>query len=514
MSDRKLSFIFVGLLVGAALTILGIAALSTGSSHSNLARVGPARFTVSTGFATTTAVPMAKSRVLEHYGNLPLTFEANRGQTDRRVKFLSRGHGHTLFLTPTETVLVLRDSGTSVQPRNSNLLQRLDWSLPGKETTTRALRMELIGSNPHARSMGMEELPGKSNYFIGKDASKWRTNVPTFSKVRFENVYPGVNLVYYGNQKNLEHDFIVAPGVDPDSITLAVKTDAGTPQKPPLAINAQGDLIVGAGQDELRLQRPMIYQEINGVRQGVEGGYILKGDHQVGFDVHAYDQTKPLVIDPVLVYSTFLGGSANELGFAITVNSAGNAYVAGATASADFPLTPGAIQTSFQGPGFPQRGDAFVTELNPTGTGIVFSTYLGGNGNENGRAIALDPAGNVYLAGDTGSSNFPTLNPAQPTFAGGEGDGFVAKLNATGSALIYSTYLGGSGGSSFGDADNAIVADSAGNAYVTGQTDSTDFPTANALQPTHGGGTFDAFIAKFDSAGSLVFLHLPRRKRS
>jgi hypothetical protein len=453
---------------------------------------GPQRQEVANGRTQVTT----RRTLSESYGKLPLSFELNQGQTNGRVKFLSRGHGYSLFLTRGEVVLALQGPAAASDSTTGH-------SAAGVRRTL--LRLKLVGANPEAKIEGLGELPGKSNYFIGNDASKWRTNVPNYAKVRFENIYPGVDVVYYGNQKNLEHDFIVAPGVDPSAITLAVKAETGTSQKHPLVINSRGDLVVRAGHEEFRFQRPLIYQETNVGRQEVAGGYIFKADNEVGFDIRAYDQTKPLVIDPVLVYSTYLGGSADEVGFTITVNSAGNAYVAGATTSADFPLTPGAFQTSFEGPNSPQRGDAYVTELNPAGTGIVFSTYLGGSGNENGRAIALDSAGNVYLAGDTGSSNFPTLNPAQPSFAGGEADGFVAKLNATGSSLIYSTYLGGSGGSSFGDGVSAIVADTSGNAYVTGGTDSTNFPTVNALQPTHGGGTFDAFIAKFGPTGSLVF---------
>src|SRR5437899_155702 len=312
-----------------------------------------------------------KPALLETYGKLPLSFEANDGQADSQVKFLSRGRGYTLFLTSTETVLVLREGGSA---------RNVGGGLPaakrerGKALRGTALRMKFVGANPAPAVAGVGELPGKSNYFVGNDPKKWRANVPTYAKVEYGEVYPGVNLVYYGNQRQLEHDFVVSPGADPKVITLGFEGMDG------VAIDALGDLVLRADGSEVRLRKPVVYQEQNGQRAVIPTRYVLKAERQVSFEVAAYDATKPLIIDPVLAYSTYLGGrasafggNADDEGLGIAVDAAGNAYVTGRTLSTSFPTTPGAFQVSCAGGCF----DALVTKLNPDGSALVYPSYLG-----------------------------------------------------------------------------------------------------------------------------------------
>src|SRR5947209_1276856 len=399
-------------------------------------------------------------RVSEAYGKLPLHFEANQGQTDPGVKFLSRGRGYTLFLTGRgEAVMLLGKPAPMYDRLESAALLRAAAKPPPEPATPAAVvRMNLIGASKSPRVEGLEESPGKANYFIGNDPKMWRTNVPMYAKVKVQGVYPGVDLVYYGNQRKLEYDFIVAPGADPGSITMVVEGA----ERP--SLNGQGDLVLAIEDREVRFQKPVVYQEVDGVRREISGSYKLKSAHQVGFQVGAYDGSLPLIIDPALSYSTYLGGSGTDQGLGIAVDSGGYAYVTGFTISTNFPTTPGAFQTT-SGGGF----HAFVTKLNPTGSALVYSTYLGGSSNDQGRGIAVDPGGHAYATGATFSTNFPTTPGALQTTYGGGGDAFVTKLNPTGTGLVYSTYLGGSND----DQGLGIAVDSSGHAYVTGSTTST-----------------------------------------
>jgi Bacterial Ig-like domain (group 3)/Beta-propeller repeat len=444
--------------------------------------------------APSPAGPVPRPGVLRTYGGLALQFEANRGQTDSQVKFLTRGFGYAVFLTPREAVLVLRAppaSDDASLPILSGPGPRAGVEHSRKHPAERGaavVRLNLVGANPEPEVEGLEPLSGKVNYFIGNEPGKWRTAVPTYAKVKYRDVYPGVDLVYYGAQRRLEYDFIVAPGADPARIRLAV---SGVDT---LRMDATGDLVLRTSSGALRLHKPLIYQEVGGVRREVAGNYVLRGRRQAGIRVAAYDARRPLVIDPGLSYSTYLGGSAGDYGYGIAVDAAGNAYVTGLTASSNFP-TAHALQATFGG-----YADAFVAKLNAAGSALLYSTYLGGSDYDVGHGIAADSAGNAYVTGDTSSTNFPTVNALQPV-AGGNGDAFVAKLSPDGSALVYSTYLGGAGG----DGGYGIAVDSAGNAYVTGGTSSTNFPTANALQPVPGGNG-DAFAAKLDATGAgLVY---------
>ena len=430
------------------------------------------------------------------YGNLPLSFEPNEGQTNSQVAFLSRGRGYTLFLTATEAVLSLSSPQSSqrAQRMTPNFLSASSASSavndPNLQSTV--LRMKLVGANPSPRATGLEELPGKSHYFIGNDPAKWRTNVPTYAKVKYEDVYPGVDLVYYGNQGQLEYDLIVAPGSDPGAIHLAF---GGLPfgGGDELEIDVQGDLVLHAGGSQIRLQKPLVYQETDGIRQEISAAYVLNARRQVGFEVGTYDADKPLIIDPVLSYSTYLGGTAIDRGFGIAVDGAGNAYVTGGSSSINFPVS-NPFQAFFPGGAV----DAFVTKLNATGSALVYSTYLGGEGDEQGNDIEVDASGNAYVTGQTDSTDFPTAGPIQVVNRG-LSDAFVTKLNAAGDDLVYSTYLGGSS-SDFGF---GISLDDSGNAYVTGQTDSTDFPTALPIQSANG-ALGDAFVAKLNAAGNVL----------
>jgi hypothetical protein len=345
--------------------------------------------------------------------------------------------------------------------------------------------MSLIGASRAVRVSGVNRLPGNANYFLGNDPAKWQTNVPTYAKVKYEGIYPGINLIYYGNQRQLEYDFVVAPGADPKKIRLRF----GAANK--LRIDKQGMLVLEIQKGEVRFERPAIYQEIAGKRRAIAGWYALRGS-DVGFEVKSYDRASPLVIDPVLVYSSYLAGTENDEVYSIAVDSSGNAYVTG-SAFGGFP-TVNAVQSSFGGYG----ANAFITKFNATGSALVYSTYLGGSVGDIGYGIAADSSGNAYVTGYTESTNFPTVNAIQSSLAG-SANAFITKINATGSALVYSTYLGGSG-SDFG---YGIAANSSGNAYVTGTTSSTNFPTANAIQSSLDGPS-DVFITKINATGSSL----------
>src|SRR5437660_872176 len=442
-----------------------------------------------------------KPQVLAAYGKLPLSFEANKGQTDPQVKFLARGRGYTLFLSPDEAVFVLRKAKAEEQGANSSPLMRNTARLMAERVCDyeqTILRMKLAGANPAPEMAGVGELPGKSNYFVGNDPKKWRANVPTYARVEYRDVYPGVNLVYYGNQRQLEHDFVVSPGADPKAITLAFEGMDG------VAIDALGDLVLRADGGEVHLRKPVVYQDQNGQRAVIPARYVLKAERQVAFEVAAYDATMPLIIDPVLAYSTYLGGFGEDEGRAIAAdpNCSINcsAYTTGTTNSLNFPTITGAFQTI---PGSIFFNDVFVTKLNVTGTALVYSTYLGVGGGERGNAIAVDKDGNAYVTGETNSVDFPTtLGAVQTTFGGSFSDAFVTKLNATGSALVYSTYLGGDGD----DVGSGIAADALFIAYVTVATSLAHFATTtSAFMTSPLVGVFnDAFVTKLNATGTAV----------
>jgi len=409
------------------------------------------------------------------YDRLPRSFEANQGQSDESVKFLSRGSGHNVYLRSTDVVFVL--SKTRAKSRGA---------LKGENEIpdSSVIRMRLLGGDAEPALTGEDELPGKTNYFLGNDSARWRTDIPSYAKVRCRGVYTGIDVIYYGRGSQLEYDFVVAPGADPRLIQLAFE---GSDR---LSINRGGDLVIESGDAEIRMLKPVAYQDVMGNRAEIPAEYLL-ADGQVRFKLGPYDVRSPLIIDPVVSYSTYLGGGNSEFSSSIAVDGAGNMYLTGITDSPNFPTVNPLKMTN------PSR-DTFVIKLNPAGSAIVFSTYLGGGNIEQSGGIAVDTAGNVYVTGETWSTDFPTANPFQPAMASGP-DAFVSKLNAAGSALIYSTYLGG------GDIEESdgIAVDASGNAYVVGSTQSTNFPTANALQPTNGYG-YDIFVSKLNAAGSSL----------
>jgi hypothetical protein len=434
------------------------------------------------------------AKLHQSVARMSLCFEANHGQTDKQVDYLARGPGYTLFLTPTEAVMTLR----SDKPVPAGVGKRHSQPTSAPSSQAAVVRMELLGARAAAHAAGVDPLAGQVNYFRGKDPSQWQTGIPTYARVHYADVYPGIGLVYYGNQQQLEYDFQIAPGADPSQIRLAF---AGAQH---VGVDSTGDLVLWAGGQELRQHRPVAYQEIGGVRREVEAEFIVQGE-RVAFAVGHYDPNQPLIIDPTLSYSTYLGGSGDDVAYAIALDAAGDMYLTGWTSSPDFPtLNP------FQ----PQLGgnqSAFVAKLTPDGCALVYGSYLGGSGQtgspfaaEGGLGIAVNAAGNAYVTGYTSSPDFPTANPLQPTFGGGDfGDAFVAKLTADGSALVYATYLGGRGA----DFGYRLAVDDAGNAYLTGSTTSPDFPTVNPLQPAYGGGGTtwgDAFVAKLSADGSAL----------
>ena len=480
--------------------------------------------------------PSSSARAQESYGRIPLSFEANCGTTDASVDFLARGPGYLLTLSPTAATLAMRAPAEKQMPDN-----------PAPPSV---LRMNLVGAKPDAPVHGEGLLQGTVNYLTGNDPTQWRTNIPTFGRVHYEEVYPGIDLVYYGNQRRLEYDFVVGPGRDPEAIALDFGS-AAAPEIDP----ATGDLLLRVGDETLRQHAPVTYQETDGTRRTVASRYAMRGDGRIGFAVGEYDRNAPLVIDPVLEYSTYtpagkmaldaagnayiagvdsstgdvlvsklnatgtalvystnFGGTSGDTGYAIAVDAAGSAYVTGRTASLDFPLVNPIQDTRGGGTGYGL--DAFVTKLSPAGDTLVYSTYLGGDSRDNGYGIAVDAEGSAYVSGFTESTNFPVANAFQPAFAGGLDDAFLSKINPDGSALVYSTYLGGSGPESTNlqsfDAGAGIyvAVDSSGSACVTGRTFSLDFPILNAVQETNGGPGVvqDAFVSKFTPAGTaLVF---------
>lgn len=447
------------------------------------------------------SVPTFPTKPIIKNLQLPLVFEKNDGQTAPQVSYLSRSDGYMTFFTPNEIVMDFRsDSPNTVGPRS--MRQK---SLAGEASNT-VIRMQFIGANKHPTIVGQDELASKSNYFIGKDAKNWHKDVPNFAKINYQNLYPGIDMVFYGNHKKLEYDIRVAQGADPHKARFHIDGAKN------VSIDKQGNLILAATKNEtIMMHKPHIYQMIEGVKHTVSGKFVVFGKNEVGFNIGNYDKTKTLIIDPALLYSTYLGGSGGDnCGFAIAVDTnpaAPNSYITGYTNSTDFPVL-GAAQSTNKGKG----RTVFVTKLNTVTNTLVYSTYLGGSGgNDEGFGIAIDGVSSAYITGETNSTDFPTVNPFQATNNGAKFfSAFVAKLNPEGNALDYSTYLGGTGDNQEG---NAIDVDSEGFAYVAGETDSFDFPTKNPFQATNNAkprpapySPFTAYITKLNTRGNdLVF---------
>jgi hypothetical protein len=411
--------------------------------------------------------------------DLPLAFEENRGQVAGPAAFLARGDGYSVFVAPDETVVKVksrrRKPGASPFQKPGPPVERFT-------EHTSVLRMALVGARTDAPVAGEATLPGKVHYFQGGRS----TSAPTFRRAKASGIYPGVDVVYYGNRRELEYDFVVAPGADPGQIRFRLE---GAKE---VALNEEGGLDISLDAGELELRKPEVYQEVAGERRMVASNYRLDANHELGFELGEYDPSLPLVIDPVVVYSTLLGGAGFDSGSAVAMDDAGNVYVTGYTDSTDFPTVGGGTA--------PRGGDAFVTKLSPDGSQVLFSVYLGGSGADAGRGIGVDSAGRVVVSGTTDSPDFPVVGAFQPTLAGGT-DAFVARLSSDGATLEYGTYLGGSGS----DGASRLALDPDGNVYLTGYTNSTDFPVSlNAMQPAFS-GDYDAFVTKLAAAGGLVF---------
>lgn len=429
-----------------------------------------------------------------------LRFEENHGQLPAAAPFVARGPNYLLAIEPEQNWLT--------------------WTqMPARQTGS--VHTRLVGANHNAHLEGLEPLDSHTNYFLGSSPNEWHPAVRNYGRVQASDIYPGVNLVFYGTAGNLEYDFVVKPGANPRSIQF----DLDGISKATIAPN--GDLVLQNPAGQVRWKRPSIYQNIGQNRSVISGKFKLVGKRRVGFQIGRYDTSRALVIDPVMNYATFYGGSGNEAPRAIGTDAAGNVYIAGETTTQALKTTAGAIQATYGGETTsPYTGDAFVAKFTASGS-LVYVTYLGGSADDLATSIAVDAAGNAYVTGYTNSTNFPTTASAlQKAFAGFGGntcnrlgDAFVAKINPSGTQLIYSTYLGGS----LDDAGAAIAIDSAGNAYVAGTTLSTDFPaTPGVFQGKfHGGGnepqkpicgytpyidTGDGFVAKVNPTGSqLIF---------
>ncbi|HJT26904.1 MAG TPA: SBBP repeat-containing protein [Pyrinomonadaceae bacterium] len=445
--------------------------------------------------ATATPKPASSEMTkAENYGKLPLHFEPNLGQSAKQVKFLSRGQGYTLFLAPDEAVFSLRNSAKKS-----------------------VLRMKLVGADANAELNGQQALQGKVNYLIGNDRKKWRTGIPTFRQVQYNDVWTGIDMVWYGTQSELEYDFVVKPGNNVSKIRLSF---AGAEQ---IRLDDQGALIINSNGEEVKHSAPTIYQETNGNRVSVSGKYVIKETNEIGFEVGDYDRSKPLIIDPVLIYSSYIGGNADDLGFAVAANNNGEAYLAGETFSSEvtFPL-----KNAIQGTQF-TTSLAFITKLNANGTDTIYSTFLGDAdglctldvcGTEV-RGIAVTEDGRAAITGATVNNDNESDFPLTDNKFQGNGfclgvcgleldrriDAFVTMLSADGSDLIYSTLFGGGASvSAVGlrafDAGNAIAIDSSNRIYITGQTASNNLPTKHAFQWSRHSEYqgFDAFVAVFN----------------
>ena len=473
------------------------------------------------------------ARMLE---SAPLGFEPNQGQFDGPARFVAQGRGYTLKLSPAEATMDLGRPEGAAEPVR--------------------VRMKVVGGNPGAEMRGEAEQPGKSHYFRGNDPARWVTNVPSYARVAAEAIYPGIDLVYRSDADRLEWDFVVAPGTDPGRIRLRFEGAR------PLRVDRNGDLLVETTAGVVRQKRPVLYQDVGRERRTVGGAYALHGQDEVGFRVAAYDATRPLVIDPELVYSTYVAGCRGRQGLEdVAVDSAGNAYAVGyhpggcdletsqawvvefgpdgtrlasalfgglgptvdvATGIAldaesnvyvtgwsdwsqpggppPFPTTPGAFQPTNAG-----VRDAFVTKFPPTLGSIQYSTLLGGSGEDVGTDIAVDETGIVYVVGRTASTDFPTADPAQPAPGGGQ-DVFIAALDPAASHLVFSTYLGGSG-----DESAARLAWTGAALVLAGTTSSPDLPVRSCrsggpFQASFGGGPSDAFVARYSASGRLDYL--------
>jgi hypothetical protein len=473
-SQRALQEVYFAFFALLALAVAGL--LVGGGSPSVPSKVPTLSLAASAPRAQTATsnVPeKTKQRAAGAYGKLPLAFIQNRGQTGKSVRYYAEGAGHAFYFTPDKAVLTFTKKEKGV-----------------------ALHLTPLAASPSTRLVASERAPGKVNYLIG---SEHHRNLPTYRALVYRNVWPGVDLVFRGRGRTLKYELRVRAGAELSNIALAYAGADG------ISVGKGGNLLVKTPIGTLRDARPRSYQRIGGKHVPVESGYAVKSHgNAYGFALgSSYDPRYPLVIDPGIEYSTFLGGSGNDRADGVAVDAAGSAYVTG-RANSGFPTTPGAFDTSSNGPS--GSGDAYVTKLNATGSALEYSTYIGGAAGDSGLAITIDAAGSAYITGSTSSTDFPTTAAAYDTTYNGTGgsDAFVTKLSPDGSALNYSTYLGGSNSSGFFDLGSGIAVDRTGAAYIAGEADSANFPvTPGAFDTTDNGGT-DAFVTKLDPTGSSL----------
>ena len=439
--------------------------------------VSPLNFLQNNLFASNDTFPSAQ------FNNSPVGFELYKNNTGSipgsKDRYVSRGNNYALFLTPSEAVVTLA--------ANQNISNR-----ENKPATNSVLHMQYLGANKSAKLNGQDDFGSKSHYYIGNDPSKWVKDVTRYGKVQYKDLYPGIDLVFYGNQSELEYDFIVAPGVDPDIIRL------GFSGADKLSLNQQGDLLIRTPAGIVLQKKPLVYQTRNGQKEIIAGSYALLDNYTIGFDLGSYDHSLPLIIDPVLYYTTYIGGSDQDNGTRIAIDQQGYIYITGYTFSTDFPS--GAVLGS--------DISTFVTKLTPDGTSVVFSLYLGGSGVDRGRDIAIGDDGNIYIIGETTSLDFPVLASAPQSQNNGGTDVFLSVLSPGGNHLHYSTYYGGSGY----DAGHGIALGNNDAVYLTGETWSNDLAiTKGAFDTSCGSGTtcvtnqnYDAFFAVLDVLNSNI----------
>ena len=401
------------------------------------------------------------------------SFEVNEGQTDSQALFLTRTPNYTAFITQ-QGFMTSGPVGNAAQPNAA--------------PTEMAQDIQFLNTNPTATPIAQQLLPGVSNYFIGNDPTQWLTRVPNYGQVVVPNLYKNINVVYSTADQQLEFALVVNPGGNLNSVSLLSNYGG-------LGIGNGGQLLLaGVNGGTTEVSAPMAYQVVNGLQVAINCQYVLLGANTIGFQAIGYDPTKQLVIDPMVSYATYLGGSMTDIASAIGVDAAGDAYVTGTTNSINFPVN-GPFQTANAG-----MTDAFVTAVNPTGTALLYSTYLGGTGNDQGLGIAVNAAGNAYVTGTTGSMNFPVTAGALQSMNAGTNNAFVAELNVGGASLAYATYLGGM----TSDQGNAIAIDAAGDAFVTGETNSMNFPTTAGAFQTTLPGVQAAFVAEVNTTGSAL----------
>jgi uncharacterized repeat protein (TIGR01451 family) len=463
-----------------------------------------------------------KKRMLTAVAKIPMSFEINRGQTDKQVQFLSRGAGYTLFLTHDSAVLALpvpadfkaapapTPTATEARPLpyvGSNA--RVDNPAKRGKRSEEVLTMHVVGANQQAQVSGEGKQRAQSNYYIGNVASDWHTNVANYEKVRYAGVYPGVDLVYYGNQKQLEYDFVVNPGADANNIALTFGGNADGRKHVPLSINHDGNLVATLKTGDVSFHRPVIYQTRNNEKISVDGRYILKADGRVGFQIGNYDRSQQLVIDPVLSFSTYLGGSSDDVGYGVVYGiDHGEPTIVGSTRSADFPQAEALYPFGGGTCGTEPCRDIFVTKYNPSLTELVFSTFVGGSNDDVPSQITQDIYGDVFFVGYSLSTNFPVRGPVfQKKFSGGSvtGDAVVVEVESAGFYLEWSSYLGGSGD----DQAFSLAVDTPGNVFVSGHTTSTNFPvTSGAYQTTcpvnSSGGCSTSFVSEVNPKGTAL----------